>query len=858
MKIQESGNQSQIIRIIKTSTRYRVFIGLLILFSYTGIMVLLGGDLHKEGFFGEVLKPLIQENIKIPVNYIKGLFSEPEKIIIDIKHKDYQKLAYKRKIALEEGVLHSFREDFVPAKIRWNGETIKVKIRLKGDLADHWSRDYKWSFRIKVKKDNSIMGMSTFSLQHPRTRGFLNDWHLHKMLRYFGFIALRYDFVDVTINGRHLGIYAIEEHFDKMLIENNKNINAPIIRIKDHLLWYLVDPKTGFTIDQLDELYSSSPIDAFNTNTVNNDPVLLGDFKKAKNLLEAFRRGKLLTSQVFDVDKLSKLFAIIDLFGYRHTTAYSNLRFYYNPITSLLEPIGYDNTYIQEADSIEGQAKRIKTNVSESPQRLDWRNTFFEDKVFFSKYIDALLKISKKSFLDEFFNSIQDEYEKKLNIIYSNFPGYDFTNQKLTLYKNQVFIRNVINPLEGVQAYFKSIDNNKGILTLQIGNIQLLPVEINEAYYGKYRLKLLKNSSLLQSKTPFQPIEFQEVQFKLPKGLTLPKDFQNNLNVNYKILGTNTNKEITVFRWPYYDNDFLTTDFIRQEPNYQDFDFMHVDVDAKKIFIKPGVWNIHKSVIIPDGFTVVCREGTHLNLLNLAKILSYSPLDFVGSYESPIIIKSSDSTGQGLAVIKANNKSNLENVIFQNLSSPSQNDWKLPGAVTFYESEVNIENSSFIENKSGVGLSIIRSVFNISKSYFNNTFSDALSIVYGNGEISKTSFIDSKRDGLHFIGSVVNIESIHINNVHSAGINAGDRSSVTGREIQINEVKIAIKSQDSSEVNLVNGKVSDSELAYYSSQEKKEYGPAVISVNNMTTNNVEKEYIIKDKSLLLINGNKIQ
>ena len=246
MKIKESNKQGLITRKLKSLKRFKVSVLLFLLCSYSAVLILLGGNLHKEGFFGEVLKPLIQENIKIPVNYIKGILSEPEHLIIDIKHKDYQKLAFKRKTALEEGVLHPYKNDFVPAKVRWNNETIKVKMRLKGDLGDHWSRDHKWSFRIKTKGDGSILGMGSFSIQHPATRGFLNDWYLHKILEHYGFITLRFDFIDVTINGRHLGIYGIEEHFERRLVENNKHINSPIIRIKDHLLWYLVDPKTGF------------------------------------------------------------------------------------------------------------------------------------------------------------------------------------------------------------------------------------------------------------------------------------------------------------------------------------------------------------------------------------------------------------------------------------------------------------------------------------------------------------------------------------------------------------------------------------------------------------------------------------
>lgn len=852
MLIKEDIKQSKVITRIKAHSRFKHLMGLFVLLSYTGVMILLGGNLHKEGFFGEVLKPLIQENIKIPVNYIKGIFSEPEELTIDIKHTDYQKLAYKRKIALQEGVLHPFRDDFVPAKIHWNKNTIKANIRLKGDLGDHWSRDHKWSFRIKAKGDNSIMGMSNFSLQHPRTRGFLNDWFLHKILQDKGFITLRYDFVDVTINGRHLGIYAIEEHFERRLIENNKHINGPIVRIKDHLLWYLVDPKTGFKREHLDELYSSSPIDAFNTNTVSNNEVLLENYNKAKNLFEAFRRGKLLTHQVFDIDKIANIFAIIDLFGYRHTTAYSNIRFYYNPITSLLEPIGYDNTFIEEADSIEGQEKVLKVSNSVAPERLDWRKTFFKDEIFFRRYVQALVEISEKNYLDELFNKTQKDYEEKLNIIYSNFPGYNFSKQKEKLYKNQEFIKNILNPLEGIQAYYKSIDENTGTITLQIGNIQFLPVELIDANYGEYKFKLL-NNYILQSKTRFKPIDFQEVQYKIPKGITLSEGFVNNLKVNYKIIGTSYNKEISVFNWTYYDDDFLKTDFIRQKPNHHSFAFIEVDDDTNIISIKRGEWNINKSIIIPYGYTVICREGTKLNMSESAKILSYSPLDFVGTDSNKIIINSIDSTGQGIVVINANNKSNLKNVIFQGLSPPSQDGWSVPGAITFYESDVNIEKSSFIGNESGVGLSIIRSEFNITKSYFLDTYTDSLSVIFGKGKISNTTIKDSKRNGLYSSGSVINIENILIDNVHNAGIKASDKSIIIGTDIEIYSTEIAVISKDSSDVNMKNTKIVDSELALYCAQEKQEFGPASINVNNLSTRNVKKESLIQDGSMLKIN-----
>ena len=40
-----------------------------------------------------------------PINYIKGKFSNPEKIYIDISFKDYAKIAQKREEAIKRGIL---------------------------------------------------------------------------------------------------------------------------------------------------------------------------------------------------------------------------------------------------------------------------------------------------------------------------------------------------------------------------------------------------------------------------------------------------------------------------------------------------------------------------------------------------------------------------------------------------------------------------------------------------------------------------------------------------------------------------------------------------------------------------------
>src|SRR3989304_893524 len=69
---------------------------------------------------------IVDENIKIPINYIKGQLSNPNKLIINIKFTDYQKLEYNRQEALSLGILVASADDFVRATIIYNGKTYFV------------------------------------------------------------------------------------------------------------------------------------------------------------------------------------------------------------------------------------------------------------------------------------------------------------------------------------------------------------------------------------------------------------------------------------------------------------------------------------------------------------------------------------------------------------------------------------------------------------------------------------------------------------------------------------------------------------------------------------------------------------
>ena len=131
---------------------------------------------------------------RFPVFRIMGFNDDFPTINIDIKQKKYRQLEFISRADQRDGS-GLRREHKVSGLMRLDQEAVPVKLRLKGDRLLHWSRPDRWSFRVEVKNDKSLMGMRRFSLHRAVARNYIYEWVFHALLRHEGLIALRYNFV---------------------------------------------------------------------------------------------------------------------------------------------------------------------------------------------------------------------------------------------------------------------------------------------------------------------------------------------------------------------------------------------------------------------------------------------------------------------------------------------------------------------------------------------------------------------------------------------------------------------------------------------------------------------------------------
>ena len=770
----------------------------------------------------------------IPKNIITSIVTPADIIRLDINFLNFEKLKNKRNESLKSLVLNATDEDYVKANISVNNDSYKADIRLKGDWTDHLIGD-KWSFRAKLKKGKTIYGMNKFSLQSPRTRRFIWEWVYHEMLRREGLPSLKYKFAPLILNGRNLGVYALEQHFDKILLESNEFKEGPIIKLSEAISWERrAREYKNNSVDIAEKYLYQTQTDLFKKNTTLRNPILKEQYEVAAQLLNGFLEGSLKTSEVFDIKALAKFFAVSDVMNAFHGVAWNNNRFYYDPVQSKLIPIGFD-----------GEAGREFEFASYNHTDLN----FFKDPIFIEAYISALERVSSKKYLDKFFLDSEKDLQRNLNILYKSFPALHF--DKEILYKNQRSIRDLVYPVEAMNVYLQ--DETDQFIEVSIGNKQLFPIEVYGIYKKNIEIYKPKKPILIDAKSKGEFPKYVDLKFsKLLKNKNDSKHSESELTMKYKVLGSSRFGQVPLKPYSRINSIEAKNDLARIENNIDEFDFIDINEESKIINLKSGTWTLDKPLILPKNYLVKAFPGMKLILKENGLIYSKSAIDFRGNYENPILIIG-DSKKNGISVINSNQTSILEHVIFKNLSSPNHRSWNIPGAVTFYQSPINIDNCIFDNNNSEDGLNIVRSKFKLKNSEFTNTASDAIDIDFSDGFIQNIKIKNAGNDGLDISGSNITLKNINIIKSGDKAISVGEASNLQATDILISDSPIALASKDNSLINANNVEINSADIGFAVFQKKPEYDSAKIEIDDLINKNINKLFLLEKESQLRIN-----
>jgi len=783
-------------------------------------------------------------------------------IKINIDDSAYQQLELYRNKALKNGVIDKSLKKYVRATINYKGKEMPIKLRLKGDWIDHLKGE-KWSFRIKVTGNNSFLGLKSFSIQSPRTRSFLHEWFMHQVYLREGVLTTRYEFFPVIVNGKQMGVYALEEHFDKQLVENKGKREGPIIKFNEEGVWEtrIGDPDGYHSLPY----FAAAEVIPFKQNRTMTNPVLKQHFKTAQSLLLRYKAFDKNIEEIFDLDKLAKFYALTDLANTDHALIWHNLRFYYNPVSRKLEPIAYD-CY---PEKIEMSANQPIFGYSKDKTAFPDYNfihySIFNNNSFKALYVSYLKKFSSSKYLNTLFNELDPDLDLFGKLLTKEYPSSkfnkafywnsikaiqealpDYINSDIKYSLQDYSFEDLTNTKTyyyntGLKAYLNPFQDSV-INVIQLVNFHSTPVTI----IG-YGLKQKKDSIIC--------LELGKVVDKFSKSLpvhllSLPKSVKKiYFTANHGILDT---LNISISKWAVNKKIITPIDslFVSDLP---DIPFIEINTLSKLLTIKKGDHVLSVDLIVPQGWTLVLEKGTEIDLINKAAIISYSPVHAEGSKEENILIYSSDSTGQGVTVIDSYGNSLFQNVVFNHLTTLTKYGWHLTGAVTFYQSNVIIENCTFKNNSCEDAINLIQSNFTFSNSIIENTFSDGLDSDFSNGTISYSIFKNTGNDCIDLSGSDVEIKYCEIENSGDKGISGGENSTVKIENTKVNKAKIAVASKDLSTVIVNSITFQNVDYGFVAFQKKPEFGPAKIIVKNTKTELIDNN-LMGVGSLLIKHG----
>ncbi len=761
--------------------------------------------------------------------------ADPQRIVLDVQAEHMKTIVDKRNAALERGLLFASSDDYVPAKIGTTERVLKAKIRLKGDLMDHLSHPDRWSFRVQIGGDQALNGMKRFSLQPPATRNYLNEWVLHRMVKDEGLIGLRYDFVSLTLNGNDLGIYALEEHFSKQLIESNARREGPILRFEEGTFW------GAQHLDERDPYFTAS-ISAFGMKSVLEDPATEGHFALAASHLQGVREGTQPIGSAFDLEQMAHYLAICDLLGAHHGLSYNNMRFYYNPVSGLLEPVAYDAIAgVRIGSTVESRANL------EGIQGYSFLRAFFEDPEFCGHYHRALARVCEDSFLARFFEKWGPEIERHSMTIQSQYPQIRFDGTVFE--QNREFIRRFLSPGSDGSVYahergteFREID----VVSLRPRSSSVTGVLGGSGVFYPYR-----DPAIL---TPYRPGRPAPV-----RTMALPSGWDSGDSVaaiRIGPTGLTETADVEARPYPVYGN-FAT---LPRESTSRSFPFIQrrTESGVEELVLPAGDFEIDRDLVIAAHERLVITEGCRIDLLAGAKIISFSAITATGSIDRPIRIRSSDGRGQGLCVILAEARSRLHHVHFEGLTYPRAGLWSVTGAATFYESDVELTDCSFDSNQCEDALNIIRSEFTIDRCRFAGAASDSLDCDFSQGQISDTIFVGSGNDAIDTSGSAIRIEHVVIRGAGDKGVSAGEGSDLLALDLRIERVEIAVASKDDSRIRLTDLFIADARLDFAVYNKKPEYGPGRVEANfSAMQASAAPTFLLERGSFLLVENERM-
>ncbi|MFT4520738.1 MAG: hypothetical protein ACI9JM_003144 [Halioglobus sp.] len=797
-----------------------------------------------------------------------------------------EKLYLKRQITLDKPgrILLGEDDDWVKASLiadeGGKAEKLKGRLRLKGDWGDHIDHPTKLSFRIKVKKEGYVFGMKRFSIQHPKTRNSQGELLMLDEMRRWGILAPRYRLVDVRINDYRIGVMALEEHISKELLESQQRREGPVVVVDEDPMWRQRDLNARMahqysdgkapTMHHAHFRLNDLPVKQFGAPDYLPGTTATNNSTRALSLYRDYLDGVVPAKQVFNLPQLARWWVLVNTWYGCHGVADHNRRFYFNPTTNLLEPIAFDNTpipsergeqaencdtlvapYVLSNPAFQGYVLDFSEQLLASYQSTQWQLQFQQAQVDALNILALDTEVETSTlFVKDFLSNLSQfldtiKFRKVKRVVKEDIRDFVryFPDAPL-----QFHVRAFLIPTQvGMTLEIKNLTGEplRNIrVTLSEGDGTPIAVE-GPAVVPEFQ-------GATAAEKPVH-IVFIDIDRQFTKGTNVTVAFQFRDKSFVELAVPQFRNHDTG-----YDADFAAALAGRTG--------VELDTEAKTITFGRATHVFEHSVEIDQGWSVTAVAGAKLSFLSGATLKIRGPLYFRGTETDPVVVNISPALGYrdvgawgGILVVGSAGRSHIQHAVLSGAGEQTlanrQDYYGITGCISFYESDVNISDTKFVDMHCEDALNIVRSEFTLDNSIIQGARADGFDSDFSLGRVMNSHFIATGNDAIDVSGTQLSVEKVRFSNIGDKAISVGEESVLHASQLEINGSSTGVASKD-----LSNATVSDSRFNNISGSalltyiKKTEYGGAFIDCRNCVFENTGSIASNQNGSQIIIDG----
>jgi len=778
----------------------------------------------KETFIDQLMDDMSLYTSKIPDNSIvvSSFYIEiSDSSLANIENQRDERISMLLSGEVQE--MGSGQWEYVKAKAIYNDETFNIELRLRGDMPSNYNKSIEEStMRFNVKKGKALNGKKKLSLIRPALESGYYGYLFYKCFNDLNFLANDIQFVKLYFNGEYAGLRFLQEGFSKELLESSLKREGPILRFKNDC----VDEQGRYNPHNYPELV------AYGEKKTLKDSAHSLTYARALNKYDELIKGNIGVSSCFNIEEYARFYALSDIFLSHHCNKCQNVKLYFNPINDKFEPIAWDpnnfDRYENPLNIEKGHTQRFG-EICHDQASYPIHYILSKNDEFLHYYSKYLKTYSQDGFILNLINQYSDIISSTERDLFRQNFQERFNSDKVK--SNLAKINQDFKQKELLYGNYYINEH-----TLSIRSISNLPVAIDSIIYRGQTIHL-------------DWVLAPNVQAEKVIPIDSISSIGKKVKIYSRILNTS---EIYKYKAKVFTRkDAISSNFFNEKFDRSYFDFSEQENSFR---LKNKFMVLTKDLFIPDiGMTWIIEPGTNI-IFDNASIVCESSINAKGLEENKINFSS--ITNGGILIKNNPTTSYFSHTIFTNLTAPSQDNWNLTGAVSFYNSLVELESCSFNHARSEDALNLVSCEFNLNNIIINDCASDALDIDFGKGLISNISVEKAKNDGLDFSGSNIQLKNVVLKQIGDKAISAGESSKIDCNNVNISDVYIGLASKDSSVLQTEVLSISNSKIDFTAYQKKPEYDVAKIVIRKSNIQS-PKSYIEKG-SLLIIDDKTIQ